>query len=790
MTAVENAAVSQEELDAKAWAGFTEGNWQKDIDVRDFIQKNYTPYEGDETFLAPATEKTKHLWKYLDDNYLAVERKQRVYDVDTHTPADVDAFPAGYIDSPEVDNVVVGLQTDVPCKRAMMPNGGWRMVEQAIKEAGKEPDPEIKKIFTKYRKTHNDGVFGVYTKQIKVARHNKILTGLPDAYGRGRIIGDYRRVALYGVNKLIAFKKRDKDSVPYRNDFTEPEIEHWIRFREEHDEQIKALKKIINLGNEYGLDLSRPAQTAQEAVQWTYMGYLASIKSQDGAAMSFGRNSAFLDCYIERDLQAGKITETDAQELIDNIVMKLRIVRFLRTKDYDSIFSGDPYWATWSDAGFGDDGRSMVTKTSFRLLNTLTLEHLGPGPEPNITIFWDPKLPEAYKRFCAKISIDTSAIQYESDKEIRSHWGDDAAIACCVSPMRVGKQMQFFAARVNSAKALLYAINGGRDEMTGMQVIDKGVIEPITPEADGTLDYEKVKNNYEKALEWLSETYVMALNIIHYMHDKYAYESIEMALHDKEVYRTLGCGMSGLSIAADSLAAVKYAKVYPIYNKDAKTLEGHEYEYVEGADDDLIVGYRTEGEFPVYGNDDDRADEIGVWLLRTFLEMIKKRHTYRNSEATTSILTITSNVVYGKYTGALPDGRAAFTPFAPGANPSYGAEQNGLLASLNSVAKLPYHWALDGISNTQTINPDALGHSEGERVENLVQVMDGYFDQGAHHLNVNVFGKEKLIDAMEHPEKEEYANFTIRVSGYAVKFIDLTREQQMDVISRTCHAAL
>lgn len=446
MTAVENAAVSQEELDAKAWAGFTEGNWQKDIDVRDFIQKNYTPYEGDETFLAPATEKTKHLWKYLDDNYLAVERKQRVYDVDTHTPADVDAFPAGYIDSPEVDNVVVGLQTDVPCKRAMMPNGGWRMVEQAIKEAGKEPDPEIKKIFTKYRKTHNDGVFGVYTKQIKVARHNKILTGLPDAYGRGRIIGDYRRVALYGVNKLIAFKKRDKDSVPYRNDFTEPEIEHWIRFREEHDEQIKALKKLINLGNEYGLDLSRPAQTAQEAVQWTYMGYLASIKSQDGAAMSFGRNSAFLDCYIERDLQAGKITETDAQELIDNIVMKLRIVRFLRTKDYDSIFSGDPYWATWSDAGFGDDGRSMVTKTSFRLLNTLTLEHLGPGPEPNITIFWDPKLPEAYKRFCAKISIDTSAIQYESDKEIRSHWGDDAAIACCVSPMRVGKQMQFFAA--------------------------------------------------------------------------------------------------------------------------------------------------------------------------------------------------------------------------------------------------------------------------------------------------------------------------------------------------------
>ena len=785
MTAVENAAVSQEELDAKAWAGFTEGNWQKDIDVRDFIQKNYTPYEGDETFLAPATEKTKHLWKYLDDNYLAVERKQRVYDVDTHTPADVDAFPAGYIDSPEVDNVVVGLQTDVPCKRAMMPNGGWRMVEQAIKEAGKEPDPEIKKIFTKYRKTPNDGVFGVYTKQIKVARHNKILTGLPDAYGRGRIIGDYRRVALYGVNKLIAFKKRDKDSVPYRNDFTEPEIEHWIRFREEHDEQIKALKKLINLGNEYGLDLSRPAQTAQEAVQWTYMGYLASIKSQDGAAMSFGRNSAFLDCYIERDLQAGKITETDAQELIDNIVMKLRIVRFLRTKDYDSIFSGDPYWATWSDAGFGDDGRSMVTKTSFRLLNTLTLEHLGPGPEPNITIFWDPKLPEAYKRFCAKISIDTSAIQYESDKEIRSHWGDDAAIACCVSPMRVGKQMQFFAARVNSAKALLYAINGGRDEMTGMQVIDKGVIEPITPEADGTLDYEKVKNNYEKALEWLSETYVMALNIIHYMHDKYAYESIEMALHDKEVYRTLGCGMSGLSIAADSLAAVKYAKVYPIYNKDAKTLEGHEYEYVEGADDDLIVGYRTEGEFPVYGNDDDRADDIAKWVVSTVMGQVKRLPVYRGAVPTQSILTITSNVEYGKNTGSFPSGHAKGTPYAPGANPENGMDSHGMLPSMFSVGKIDYNDALDGISLTNTITPDGLGRDEDERIGNLVGILDAGNGHGLYHANINVLRKETMEDAVEHPEK--YPHLTVRVSGYAVNFVKLTKEQQLDVISRTFH---
>ena len=550
MAAVDATAVSPEELQAKAWEGFAEGNWQKDIDVRDFIQKNYTPYEGDESFLADATEKTKHLWQYLDDNYLAVERKQRVYDVDTHTPAGIDAFGAGYIDSPEVDNVVVGLQTDVPCKRAMMPNGGWRMVEQAIKEAGKEPDPEIKKIFTKYRKTHNDGVFGVYTKQIKVARHNKILTGLPDAYGRGRIIGDYRRVALYGVNTLIKFKQRDKDSVPYRNDFTEPEIEHWIRFREEHDEQIKALKQLINLGNEYGLDLSRPAQTAQEAVQWTYMGYLASVKSQDGAAMSFGRVSTFFDVYFERDLKSGKITETDAQEIIDNLVMKLRIVRFLRTKDYDAIFSGDPY----------------------------------------------------------------------------------------------------------SAKALLYAINGGRDEMTGMQVIDKGVIEPVQPEADGSLDYEKVKANYEKALEWLSETYVMALNIIHYMHDKYAYESIEMALHDKEVYRTLGCGMSGLSIAADSLSACKYAKVYPIYNKDAKTTPGHENEYVEGADDDLIVGYRTEGEFPLYGNDDDRADEIAKWVVSTVMGQVKRLPVYRGAVPTQSILTITSNVEYGKATGAFPSG--------------------------------------------------------------------------------------------------------------------------------------
>ena len=779
MTATEKAVASEEDLRAEAWDGFVGGNWQNDIDVRDFIQKNYTPYEGDESFLEPATEKTRHLWKKLDDEYLAVERRQRVYDVDTHTPADIDAFPAGYID--DQDDVIVGLQTDVPCKRAMMPNGGWRMVEQAIIEAGKEPDPEIKKIFTRYRKTHNDGVFGVYTARIKRARHNKILTGLPDAYGRGRIIGDYRRVALYGVNTLIAFKKRDKDSIPYRNDFTEPEIEHWIRFREEHDEQIKALKKLVVLGNEYGLDLSRPARTAREAVQWTYMGYLASVKSQDGAAMSIGRLSAFFDCYFERDLKNGIINEQDAQEIIDNIVMKLRIVRFLRTKDYDNIFSGDPYWATWSDAGFADDGRTLVTKTSFRLLNTLTLDHLGPGPEPNITIFWDPKLPEGYKRFCARISIDTSAIQYESDKDIRSHWGDDAAIACCVSPMRVGKQMQFFAARVNTAKAFLYALNDGRDEMTGLRVIDEGVLSPLQFNEDGSLSFESVVANYEKALEWLSETYVEALNIIHYMHDKYAYEAIEMALHDKEVYRTLGCGMSGLSIAADSLSAVKYAKVYPIYNKDAKGTP----EYVEGADDDLIVNFRTDGEFPVYGNDDDRADDLAKWVVSTVMGQVRRLPVYRDAVPTQSILTITSNVEYGKNTGSFPSGHKKGTPFAPGANPENGMDSHGMLPSMYSVGKLDYDDALDGISLTNTITPDGLGRDEDDRITNLVGILDSGNGHGLYHANINVLRKEQLEDAVENPEK--YPHLTVRVSGYAVNFVKLTKEQQLDVISRTFH---
>lgn len=773
--------------DGKAWAGFKGDGWRDHIDVRDFIQSNYTPYDGDGSFLEPATVKTTRMWRYLDEHQLSEERDHRVYDVDVHTPADIDAFAAGYIESPEVDDVVVGIQTDEPCKRAMMPNGGWRMVEQAIKEAGKEPDPSVREIFTKYRKTHNDGVFGVYTDDIRRARRSKIITGLPDAYGRGRIIGDYRRVALYGVDRLIEGKMADKNAIPYRNDFSESEIEHWIRYREEHDEQIKALRKLIRLGEEYGLDLRRPAETAREAVQWTYMGYLAAIKSQDGAAMSFGRVSAFFDIYFERDLRNGVITESEAQEIIDQLVMKLRIVRFLRTEAYDKIFSGDPYWATWSDGGFGDDGRSMVTKTSFRLLATLHEDHLGPGPEPNITIFWDSRLPEAYKRYCAETSIETSAIQYESDSEIRSHWGDDAAIACCVSPMRVGKQMQFFAARVNTAKAFLYAINGGRDEMTGDQIIPLGVIDPIRPEDDGSLDYDKVKANYEKALEWLSETYVKALNIIHYMHDRYAYEAIEMALHDREVYRTLGCGMSGLSIAADSLSALKYAKVRPVFNKDAKTMEGHGDEYVEGAPDDLVVGYEVDGDFPVYGNDDDRADDLAKWIVSTVMGQVRRLPVYRDAVPTQSVLTITSNIEYGKATGSFPSGHKKGTPYAPGANPENGMDVHGMLPSMFSVSKIDYEDALDGISLTNTITPDGLGRDMEERVSNLVGILDAGHGHGLYHANINVLRKDTLEDAVEHPEK--YPHLTVRVSGYAVNFVKLTKAQQLDVISRTFHGS-
>ncbi|WP_175973593.1 formate C-acetyltransferase [Corynebacterium sp. Marseille-Q2823] len=688
---------TEQSVQFEAWKGFEPGPWTENIDVRDFIQRNYTPYDGDSSFLAGPTEKTQRVWDHLEKNYLSVERQKRIFDVDTHTPSDIDAFPAGYIS--EDDDVIVGLQTDTPLKRAMMPNGGWRMVKQAIKEAGKETDPEIEKIFTRYRKTHNDAVFDIYTPRIRAARSSHIITGLPDAYGRGRIIGDYRRVALYGVDFLIAEKEASKHAVGDLG-FSE----HWARYREEHAEQIKALKKLKVMAESYGFDISKPAKTAHEAVQWTYFGYLASIKSQDGAAMSIGRLSAFFDCYFERDLNAGIITEEDAQEIIDQLVLKLRIVRFLRTEDYDQIFSGDPYWATWSDAGFGDDGRHMVTKTSFRLLQTLI--NLGPSPEPNITIFWDPQLPAGYKEFCAHISIETSSIQYESDKQIREQWGDDAAIACCVSPMAVGKQMQFFGARVNAAKALLYAINGGRDEVSGKQVVDG--YEAI--QGDGPLDFDEVWQKYEEMLDWVVGTYVEALNIIHYCHDKYAYESIEMALHDSDIVRSMGCGIAGLSIVADSLSAIKYAKVYPVRD-----------------DSGLIVDYKTEGDFPFYGNDDDRADDIAATIVHTVMEKIKAIPMYRNAIPTQSVLTITSNVVYGKATGSFPSGHQAGTPFAPGANPENGADSHGMVASMLSVGKLDYKDALDGISLTNTITPSGLGRTPEERITNLVGVLDAGF---------------------------------------------------------------
>ena len=694
---MERTTTDVEATTQEAWAGFTTGNWTDNIDVRDFIQKNYTPYEGDASFLSGPTEKTLKVWDTLSNKYLNVERERRVYDVDTKIPADIDAFPAGYIS--EDDNVIVGLQTDVPLKRAMMPNGGWRMVETAIKEAGKEVDEDVKKIFTKYRKTHNEAVFDIYTPRIRAARSSHIITGLPDAYGRGRIIGDYRRVALYGVDKLIAEKTASRDSVA-----DQPFTENWARFREEHSEQIKALKKLKNMAASYGFDVSAPAKTAQEAVQWTYFGYLASVKSQDGAAMSFGRLSAFFDVYFERDLKAGIINETDAQEMIDSLVLKLRIVRFLRTIDYDQIFSGDPYWATWSDAGFGEDGRTLVTKTSFRLLQTL--RNLGPAPEPNITIFWDENLPAGYKEFCAAISIETSSIQYESDPQIRAHWGDDAAIACCVSPMRVGKQMQFFGARVNAAKALLYAINGGRDEMSGKQIVKgyEGV------QGDAPLEFDDVWKKYEEMLDWVVGTYVEALNIIHYSHDRYAYESIEMALHDSDIVRTMGCGIAGLSIVADSLSAIKYAKVTPIRDETG-----------------LVVDYKTEGEFPTYGNDDDRADDIAATVVHTVMSKIREIPLYRDAVPTQSVLTITSNVVYGKATGAFPSGHEAGTPFAPGANPENGIDTHGMVASMLSVGKLDYNDALDGISLTNTITPSGLGRNKEEQVSNLVGILDAGF---------------------------------------------------------------
>ncbi|EEJ53343.1 pyruvate formate lyase family protein [Mobiluncus mulieris] len=693
----QTCSCTDNQTDTSAWEGFTPGNWCETIDVRDFIQKNYQPYEGDASFLAGPTEKTKRLYDHLDKKYLSVERQKRVYDVDTDTPADVDAFGPGYIS--DDDNVIVGLQTDVPLKRAMMPNGGWRMVETAIKEAGKEVNPEIKHIFTHYRKTHNDAVFDIYTPRIRAARSSHIITGLPDAYGRGRIIGDYRRVALYGVDKLIEEKTAAKDKVADEN-FSE----HWARYREEHSEQIKALKKLKAMAAAYGFDISGPAKTAKEAVQWTYFGYLASIKSQDGAAMSIGRLSGFFDIYFERDFKRGILNESDAQEIIDALVIKLRIVRFLRTEAYDQIFSGDPYWATWSDAGFGNDGRTLVTKTSFRLLQTLV--NLGPAPEPNITIFWNEKLPTGYKEFCAKVSIETSSIQYEADSQIRDHWGDDAAIACCVSPMRIGKQMQFFGARVNAAKALLYAINGGRDEMSGKQIVPdhEGIAD------DGPLDFDEVWAKYESMLDWVIETYVEALNIIHYCHDRYAYEAIEMALHDSDIIRTMGCGIAGLSIVADSLSAIRYAKVYPVRDETG-----------------LVIDYRTEGEFPTYGNDDDRADDIAATVVHTIMSKIKAIPMYRDAIPTQSVLTITSNVVYGKNTGAFPSGHVAGTPFAPGANPENGIDTHGMLASMLSVGKLDYDDALDGISLTNTIVPSSLGRNLDEQIKSLVGIMDAGF---------------------------------------------------------------
>lgn len=685
----------------KQWNGFESGTWTSMVDVRDFIQKNYTPYEGGQDFLVGPTEKTLRLWDTLEKNYLSVEREQRVFDVDTETPADVDAFGPGYIS--EDDDVIVGLQTDVPLKRAMMPFGGWRMVEAAIKEAGKDVNENVKEIFTRYRKTHNQGVFDLYTPRIRAARSAHIITGLPDAYGRGRIIGDYRRVALYGVDRLIEEKQKDKD----RN-ANQPFSQDWARDREEISEQIRALEKLKTMADGYGFDISRPAETSQEAVQWTYFGYLGAIKSQDGAAMSFGRLSGFFDIYFERDFERGILTEEQAQEMIDALVIKLRIVRFLRTESYDEIFSGDPYWATWSDGGFGVDGRTLVTKTSFRLLQTLM--NLGPAPEPNITIFWSDKLPDGYKRFCAEVSIETSSLQYEADHQIVEHWGDDAAIACCVSPMPVGKQMQFFGARVNAGKALLYAINGGRDEMTGKQVVDG--YEAI--EGDGPLDFDEVWVKYEEMLNWVVETYVEALNIIHWSHDKYAYEAIEMALHDTDIVRTMGCGIAGLSIVADSLSAIKHATVTPVRD-----------------DTGLVVDYLVEGNFPRYGNDDDRADDIAATIVHMVMAKIKAIPMYRNAIPTQSVLTITSNVVYGKNTGNFPSGHRAGNPFAPGANPENGADTHGMLASMLSVGKLDYTDALDGISLTNTIVPTSLGRDKNEQIGNLVGIMDaGMVAQG------------------------------------------------------------
>ena len=745
--------------DFEQWGSFQGRLWKEEVNVRDFIQNNYTEYVGDESFLEGTTEATDKLWGRLQELFKEARAKGGVLDMDTEIVSTITSHAPGYLcEEDKTLEKIVGLQTDKPLKRAFMPFGGIRMAEQSCETYGYTPSPELHKIFTEYHTTHSDAVFSVYTPEIKAARHSHILTGLPDTYGRGRIVGDYRRVALYGIDFLIASKKKDLANCGDGN-----MLDDVIRQREEIAKQIKALMQMKEMASAYGFDISKPATNAREAVQWLYFGYLAAIKTQNGAAMSVGRVSTFLDIYINRDLEKGAITESEAQELIDHLVMKLRMVKFARIQSYNELFSGDPVWATLEVAGLGSDGRSQVTKNDYRFLHTL--ENMGPSPEPNLTVLYSKRLPENFRQYAAHISITTSSVQYENDDVMRPVWGDDYSICCCVSATQTGKEMQFFGARANLAKCLLYAINGGVDELEKNQVAP--AYAPITSEY---LDYDEVIKKYDVMLDWLVDLYVNCLNLIQYMHDKYYYEAAELALIDTDVRRTFATGIAGFSHVIDSLSAIKYAKVKTIRDENG-----------------IVVDYAIEGDFPRYGNDDDRADEIGVWLLDTFIKKVKKHHTYRNAEPTTSILTITSNVVYGKKTGALPDGRKAGEPLSPGANPAYGAEKNGLVASLNSVAKIPYVWALDGISNTQTINPGAIGHTEEEQVNNLVSVMDGYFAQGAHHLNVNVFGTDKLIDAMEHPEKEEYANFTIRVSGYAVKFIDLTKEQQLDVIARTCH---
>ena len=738
------------------WINFKEGQWTKSIDVRNFIQLNYTEYKGDDSFLAGATDATKKLWDEVSELFKK-ERENGILDLDTETVSGINAYKAGYID--QAFEKIVGVQTDAPLKRAVMPFGGIRMAENAAKSYGYEVSPKISEIFTKYRKTHNQGVFDAYTDEMRLARKSGVITGLPDAYGRGRIIGDYRRVALYGVDRLIEDKIAQKKSLEVK--CIDEDI---IRLREEISDQILALKELKGLAETYGFDISKPATNAKEAIQWLYFGFLGAIKDQNGAAMSLGRTSTFLDIYIERDLKAGLITEEEAQELVDHFVMKLRLVKFLRTPEYNDLFSGDPTWVTESIGGMGLDGRTLVTKNSFRILNTLYT--LGPSPEPNLTVLWSTRLPQGFKDFCSKVSIDTSSVQYENDDLMAPYWGDDYAIACCVSAMRVGKQMQFFGARVNLAKTLLYAINGGKDEKYGMQVGPK--LAPITSEY---LNYDEVMEKFEIMTDWLANLYVNTLNVIHYMHDKYSYEKLQMALHDRDVFRTMACGIAGLSVCADSLSAIKYAKVKPIRNEEG-----------------VAIDFEIEGDFPKYGNDDDRVDDIAVYLVENMMNKIRQNKTYRNAYHTQSILTITSNVVYGKKTGTTPDGRKAGEPFAPGANPMHGRDSSGSLASLNSVAKLPYEHSQDGISNTFSIIPDALGKSPEDRIKNLSALMDGYFGQDAHHLNVNVFDRETLLDAMEHPEL--YPQLTIRVSGYAVNFIKLTREQQLDVINRTFHKSM